>query len=140
MLISPLFTTPTGKISVRVNHVSTGQAPAKSSWKSQESPAAAHLSSRTKNIPNNRRYYDITLVANYFAIDLEKARTKNLFLYTIGVEPQPTSVRLRRRAIYCWLQTHNLDAPYATKYHNFLVTSTRIPDHEDTSNFQFCQF
>lgn len=97
-----------------------------------------NVSKQKPNTPqSNRRYHDINLVANYFAIQLANAKSKELFQYTINVDPSSTRRRLRRRAIYCWLQTHNLGVNYATNYHNFLVTSVRMPDHEDLEDFEY---
>ena len=96
------------------------------------------IQSRTvsKQAPTtNRQYPEINLLANYFQIGL--GENKSLFQYTIEVTPASIRPRLRRRAIYCWLRTHSLPAQYATNYHNFLVTSTRIPDRQDLEDFNF---
>jgi N-terminal domain of argonaute len=86
---------------------------------------------KSQAFPNGRKFWDINLVANYFAIELSKSHSQDLFQYTIAVQPQPRTRRLRRRAIYCWLQSHNLRVNYATNYHNFLVTGKRIGDTDD---------
>lgn len=86
---------------------------------------------KVQSSPNGRRYYDINLVANYFAIELATSHSQNLYQYTIDVQPQPRTRRLRRRAIYCWLQSHNIGVNYVTNYHNFLVTSKRIDEIDD---------
>lgn len=83
----------------------------------------------------NRQSHKINLLANYFQIGLGENRS--LFQYAIEVTPASIRPRLRRRAIYCWLRTHPLTVKYATNYHNFLVTSTKIPDQEDLQDFKF---
>lgn len=82
------------------------------------------------------KHHDINLVADYFKINLRGFNNYRLFQYPIGVEPETTKPRLRRRAIYCWLQRNPLGVKFTTNYHNFLVTTTRIPDRTDPQDFE----
>jgi Argonaute linker 1 domain len=92
--------------------------------------------SKGAKIERDHQSDGIDLVANYFTINL--ANKNSIFSqHTITVTPEPSSRRLRRRAIYCWLKTHSPRVSYATNYHNLLITNTRIQDYEDQREFKF---